>query len=66
MTNSKMNTLTEGVVNQNSEIARTRQTNGTLKSTEPRIYLDSNGITIKCEKNCPVGYKETVNEYFGI
>jgi len=50
MTNSKMNTLTEGVVNQNSEIARTRQTNGTLKSTEPRIYLDSNGIT----------------EYFGI
>ncbi|NVJ45974.1 MAG: hypothetical protein HWE07_02570 [Cytophagia bacterium] len=32
-----------------------------LNSGEPRIYLDSNGITVKCTPNCPVGFKQYLN-----
>ena len=28
---------------------------------EQKIYLDKNGITIKCTPNCKIGYKEFVN-----
>ena len=28
---------------------------------EPKIYLDENGITIKCTPNCYVGFKGIVN-----
>lgn len=30
-------------------------------SEEPKIYLDSNGITIKCTPQCPIGFKQIVN-----
>lgn len=30
-------------------------------SEEPKIYLDSNGVTIKCTPKCPIGFKQIVN-----